>query len=61
MEHARFLLGRKVAFQAFLDVLTDPERIEMLKVRMTLEKDNPVHQLVGVVHLLDAFLARLLG
>src|SRR5690606_21902077 len=60
VEIAGVVLGREVGLERFLEVLADPQRIERLQVRMPLEEDDSLDQLVGVVHLLDAFLTRLL-
>jgi hypothetical protein len=56
IEGAGVVLGGEVAFQRFGRALADAERIEGLQVRVALEEDDPVHELVGMVHLLDALL-----
>ena len=55
------VLGLEVAFQHFLDVLADHQGVDVLKVREALEEDDADDELVGVLHLLDQFLALLLG
>src|SRR5438874_2986059 len=54
-------LGGEVAFDDFPDVLADPQRIEHLHVGKAIEENDAVGEAVGVVHLLDRFLAPLLG
>ena len=61
IERAGTDLGGKIAFEDFLDVLSDPQGIEHLHVGKTVEKQDAVGEAVGVVHLLDGFLAPLLG
>ena len=54
-------LGGEVAFDDFPDVLADPQRIKHLHVGKAVEENDAVGEAVGVVHLLDRFLAPLLG
>ena len=54
-------LGGQIAFDDFLDVLADPQGIEHLHVRKAVEEQDAVGELVGVLHLLDGFLAPDLG
>ena len=61
VERARRNLGLEIAIEHFLDVLADVQRIEHLHVGKAVEEDDAVDQLVGVLHLLDRFLAPLLG
>ena len=51
----------EVALEDFLDVLPDMQRIEHLQVGKAVEEDDALHELVGVLHLLDQFLAPFLG
>ena len=61
VERARGDLGGQIAFDDFLDVLADAQGIEHLHVGKTVEEQDAVGELVGVVHLFDAFLAPDLG
>ncbi len=61
VERACAVLGLEIAFEDLLDVLADHERIELLHVGEAFEEDDAGHELVGVMHLLDGFLALLLG
>ncbi len=61
VEGARADLGREIAVEDFLDVLPDVQRVEHLHVGKTVEEDDAMHELVGVLHFLDRFLAPLLG
>src|ERR1700687_33300 len=54
-------LGGEVALDDFLDVLADPQGIEHLHVGKPVEEQDAIGEAVGVVHLLDGFLAPLLG
>src|SRR5712671_4460487 len=55
------MLGRQITIEHFLDVLPDAQRVDDLHVGKAIEKDDAGHELVGVLHLLDRFLAPLLG
>ena len=61
VERAGAVLGLEIAFEDLLDVLADHQRIELLHVGKAFEEDDARDQLVGVMHLLDRFLALLLG
>ena len=61
IERARVDLGLEIAVEDLLDVLPDVQRIEHLHVGEAVEEDDAVDELVGVLHLLDQFLAPLLG
>ena len=61
VEVARVVLAGEVAVEGLARALADAQRVEGLEVRVAFEEDDPVHQLVGVVHLLDALGARLVG
>ena len=61
VERARRNLGRQIAVQNLFDVLADMQRVEHLHVGEAVEEDDALDQLVGVLHLLDQFLAPLLG
>jgi hypothetical protein len=54
-------LGGEVAIDDLLDVLTDPQGIEHLHVGKAIEKEDAIGEAVGVLHLLDRFLAPDLG
>jgi hypothetical protein len=53
------VLGGEIGIEDFLHVLTDAQGIEHLQIREAIEKQDAVHELVRVVHLLDRFLAPL--
>ena len=55
------MLAGKVGFENFLDILADAQRRDGLKVGMAFQKDDPLDELVGVVHFLDRLGAFLLG
>ena len=57
VEGACVMLSGEVTFKGFLGILPDPQGIQLLQVRMTLEEDDAVDQLVRVVHFLNAFCA----
>ena len=61
IERARVVLGGEIAFEHFLHVLADAQRIEHLQVRKAVEKQDAVDELVRVLHFLDQFLAPFLG
>jgi hypothetical protein len=61
VERARVDLRRQVAVQHFFGGLADVQGIEHLHVGKAVEEDDALDQLVGVLHLLDRFLAPLLG
>ena len=61
VKRARGNLGLEIAIQDLLDVLADMQRIEHLHIGKAVQEDDAVDQLVGVLHLLDRFLAPLLG
>src|SRR5215468_4110574 len=61
IERAGADLGGKIAFDDFLDVLADPQGIEYLHIGKAFEEQDAVGETVGVVHLLDGFLAPDLG
>src|SRR5580704_10152241 len=61
VEQARRYFGAEVAIEDLLDVLADMQRVEHLQVGKTVEENDALDQLVGVLHLLDRFLAPLLG
>src|ERR1043165_7161275 len=61
VERARADFGLQVGVEDLLDVLSDVQRIEHLHVGEALQEDDAVDELVGVLHLLDRFLAPLLG
>src|SRR5262245_21227688 len=47
--------GRQIAVEDLLDSLPNVQRIDHLHVGKTLEKNDPLHDLVGVLHFLDRF------
>lgn len=53
------MLALEIAFQDLLDVLADHQGRDVLQVGESLQEQDAIHQLVGVVHLLDRFLALL--
>ena len=57
IERARRHLGREIAVEHLPHVLSDVKRIEHLQVGKAVEKDDALDDLVGVLHLLDRFLA----
>ena len=61
VEVARDVLALEIALQHLLEVLPDHQRRDVLQVGQALQEDDAHHQLVGVLHLLDQFLALLLG
>ena len=61
VERAGGVLGRQIALDDLLDVLADTQGIEHLHVRETVEEQDPIGELVGVLHLLDTLLAPDLG
>ena len=61
IERSRFNLVGEVGFDDLLDRLPDAQRIEILHVGEAVEEEDAVDELVGVPHLLDGFLAPLLG
>jgi membrane protease YdiL (CAAX protease family) len=56
-----FHLQLQVALEHFLDGLADVELTEILQVGQTLEKQDALHQFVGMLHLVDGLFALLLG
>src|SRR3984893_14680416 len=54
-------LGGEVALDDFLDVLPDPQGIQHLHVGKPVEEQDAIGEPIGVMHLLDGFLAPLLG
>src|SRR5262249_54999071 len=61
VERPRRHLRRKVAVEHLLDVLPNAKRIDHLHVGKTIEKDDALHDLVRMLHLLDRLLAPFLG
>ena len=61
VEVAGVELALEVALQHLLDVLADHQGRDHLQIGKTFEEDDARHQLVGMMHLLDRFLALLLG
>ncbi len=61
VEGAGAVLGLQVAFEHLLDVLADHQGVDVLQIGKALEEDDAHDELVGVLHLLDGFLALLLG
>ena len=61
VERARMHLGPQIAIEHFFHGLADMQRIEHLHVRKAVEEDDALDELIGVLHLLDRFLAPLLG
>lgn len=57
VEIARAALGLQIALKHLFQALADHQRSDVLEVRMILEEQDAVDQLVGVLHLLDRFLA----
>src|SRR4029453_12582402 len=51
----------EVAFQHFLDILTDPELAEQLEIGKAVEEQDPLGQLVGMLHLVDRLMPLELG
>ena len=58
---ARLVFGREIGVEHFLDGLPDMQRIEHLHIGKAFEEDDAHGDLVGMLHLLDGFLAPLLG
>lgn len=54
-------LGGKVGGDDLFDRLADAQRIENLQIGEALKEDDALHETVGVLHLLDRFLAPFLG
>ncbi len=52
---ASVVFALKIAFQNFLDVLTDAQWRNLLQVRMAFKEDDPVDQLVRMLHFFDGF------
>ena len=61
VEIARGILGLQVAVEHLFDVLPDVQGVDHLHVGETVEKNNALDDLVGVLHLLDRLLAPILG
>src|SRR6266702_3268825 len=61
VERQRRHLRRKIAVEHLSDVLPDAKRIDHLHVGKAVEEDDALHDLVGMLHLLDRFLAPFLG
>ena len=61
VERAGGDLGLEIAVEDFLHVLPDVQRIEHLHVGEAVQEDDAIHELVGVLHLLDRFLPLELG
>ena len=54
LQRARVMLAGQIAFHRFLWVFANPQRVQLLKVRMPFQKDDPLDQTVGMVHLFNA-------
>jgi hypothetical protein len=61
IERAGFLFRCHIAVKRFAWCLADPQRVQLLQVGIGPQKDNTGDQLVGVVHLFDAFFAAFLA
>ena len=57
----RLQLEREVALQHFLDVLADAQSAEQLEIGQAVEEQDPLGQLVGMLHLVDRFVPLELG
>ena len=57
----RFEFKRQVAFEHFARVLADAQLAQRLEVRQTVEEEDALGELVGVLHLVDRFLVLVLG
>ena len=57
VKRARLDFGGEVAAQNLFDVLADPQGIEHLHIREAVEEQDAIGEAVGVMHLLDRFLA----
>lgn len=55
------MFGREIRLERFLEVLADPQRIQLLQVGMAFQEDDPLDQPIRVVHFLDRSAARLVG
>ncbi len=54
------VLALEIALQHLFDVLADHQGCDVLQIGEALQEEDAIHELVGVVHLLDRFLALLL-
>jgi len=54
-----FQLELEIVFELLLDVLADPQREHLAHVRSGVQKQNPLHELLGVNHLFDRLFARI--
>src|SRR3954452_22504551 len=52
----RRLLEPQIAVEQLAYVFADQELVQILQVRQPVEKENPLDQLVGVLHLVDRLL-----
>ena len=61
IKRPRIMFSGQITFQRLLRRLPDPQRIELLQVGVTFQKDDAFDQLVRVLHLFDGLFAAFLG
>lgn len=61
VERARFDFRRQITAQNFLDSLADAQGIKHLHIWEPIEEENAIDKAIGVLHLLNGFLAPLFG
>jgi hypothetical protein len=55
------LLKLQVAVENFGDILADQKLLQILQIGQTVEKEDPLDQPIGVLHLIDGFLMLMLA